>query len=50
MAHLVERLLRIPEVCGSNPVIGKIYIEYLFTVKCIEKMRIKKKRQRMAHF
>ena len=30
------------EVCGSNPVIGKIYIEH-FTVNCIEKTKIKKK-------
>ena len=26
VAHLVERLLLTPEVCGSNPDIGKIYI------------------------
>ena len=31
VAHLVEWLLQIPEVRGSNPVIGKIYIEHLFT-------------------
>ena len=31
-----------PEVHGSNPVIGKIYIEH-FTVNCIEKTKIKKK-------
>ena len=31
VAQLVERLLPIPEVQGSNPVIGKIYIEHLFT-------------------
>ena len=37
VAQLVERSLLIPEVCGSNPVIGKnllIYIEHLFTVNC----------------
>ena len=28
VAQLVERLLPIPEVHGSNPVIGKIYIEH----------------------
>ena len=39
-----------PEVCGSNPVIGKIYIEHLFTVNCIEKIKMKKKRPEMAHF
>ena len=31
VAQLVERSLPIPEVCNSNPVIGKIYIEHLFT-------------------
>ena len=44
VAQLIERALPIPEVCGSNPVIGKnLYIEHLFTVNCIEKMKIKKK-------
>ena len=42
MAQLVERLLSIPEVRGSTPVIGKINIEHLFSVKCIEMMEIKK--------
>ena len=40
--QLVEWLLAIPEVHSSNPVIGKTYIEYLFTFNCIEKMKIKK--------
>ena len=31
VAQLVEQLLPISEVHGSNPVIGKIYIENLFT-------------------
>ena len=31
------------EIRSSNPVIGKIYIEHLFTVNCIEKTKIKKK-------
>ena len=31
VAQLVKWLLPIPEVCGSIPVIGKIYIENLFT-------------------
>ena len=44
VAQLVERLLKMPEVCSSNPDIGKIYIEHLFTVSCIEKTKIKKKR------
>ena len=54
VAQLVERLLPIPEVRGSNPVIGKIlflYIEHLFTVNCVLKRRkIKKNRPGMAHF
>ena len=49
MAQLVERLLSIPEVRGSTPVIGKINIEHLFSVKCIEMMEIKK-RPGMARF
>ena len=40
----------IPEVCGSNTVIGKIYIEHLFTVNCIEKSEMKTKRPGMANF
>ena len=50
VAQLVERSLLIPEVCGLNPVIGKIYIEHLFTDNCVEKMKIKKKKPGMAHF
>ena len=49
VAQLVERLLPIPEVCGSNPVIGK-NLHSTFTVNCIEKTKIKKKRPGMAHF
>ena len=43
VAQLVELSLPIPEVQVSNPVIGKIYIEHLFTFSCIEKTKIKKK-------
>ena len=54
VAHLVEQLLLIPEVRGSTPVIGKIYIEhlfvYLFIINCIEKTKINKKRPGMVHF
>ena len=50
VAQLVERLLPIPEVRNSNPVIGKIYIEHLFSVNCIKKTKIKKKRPRIAYF
>ena len=49
MAQLVERLLPIPEVRGSNPVIGK-NLYRTFTVNCIEKTKIKEKRAEMAHF
>ena len=39
----------VKNVHGSNPVIGKIYIEHKFTVNCIEKTKIKrKKRPEMA--
>ena len=31
MAQLVELLLLLPEVHSLNPIIGKIYIEHLFT-------------------
>ena len=44
MAQLEERLLPIPEVRSLNPVVDKNYIDHLFTVNCIEKVTIKKKR------
>ena len=31
VAQLVEQLLPKPEVCGSIPVIGKMYIDHLLT-------------------
>ena len=39
VAQLVEWLLLIPEIRGSNPVISKkyVYIEHLFTVNCVLK-------------
>ena len=43
MAQLVERSLPRPEIGGSNRLIGKIYIEYLFSVNCYEKTEIKEK-------
>ena len=43
LGWLVERSHWIIEVRGSNQVIGKIYIEHLLTVNCIEKTKIKKK-------
>ena len=50
VAQSVEQSLLIPEVHGLNPVIGKIYIEHLFTINGIEKTKINKKRLGMAHF
>ena len=48
-AQLVERLLPIPEVHGSNPVIGKtLYLT--FTVNCIGKKKIKNKEARNGAF
>ena len=49
VAQLVERSLPIPEVRGSNPVIGK-KLYWIFTVICIEKTKIKKKRPEMPIF
>ena len=49
VAQLVERLLPIPEVCISNPVIGKMNIEHFCTFNWIEKSKIKKKRPGMDH-
>ena len=42
VAQLVERLLPIPEVRDSNPVIGK-KLNWIFTVNCIETTKIKKR-------
>ena len=44
VAHLVERSLPKPNVCGSNPVISKIYLEQVFAVNCIEKTKTEKKK------
>ena len=44
VALLVQRSIQNPEVRGSNPVIGKLYIER-FTVNCIEKTKIQKRGQ-----
>ena len=43
VAQLVERLLPILEVRGSNPAIGQIYVENLFTINFIEKTKINEK-------
>ena len=49
VAQLVERSLPVPEVCGSNLVIGKIYIEHLLST-VLTRRKIKKKRPGIAHF
>ena len=46
VAQLVERSLPIPEVRGSNPVIGKIYWTFVYCQLCIEKTKNKEKRGR----
>ena len=38
MAQLLEQLLSIPEVRGSTPVIGKIYIEHFFVNLAMAKL------------
>ena len=49
VAQLVEQSLPTPEICSSNPGNSKFYL--LSAVKnCIEKKKINKKRQWMAHF
>ena len=47
--QLAEQSIQTPEVCSSNPVISNFLLDYLFTVNCIEKTKINKKRPRMAH-
>ena len=42
VAQLVERSIPIPEVPGSTPVTGKIYIEYLFT--CLQSTALKRQK------
>ena len=49
MAQLVEWLFPVSEVCGSNQVLDKIYIENLFTDNCFEKTKIKKEWLGMVH-
>ena len=48
VAQLVKQSALIPEVRSSNPVIGN-NLYCTFTVNCIEKTKIKKKRPGMAH-
>ena len=50
MAQLVGLLHPIKEVRSSNPDIGKIYIEHMFAVNCIEKTKLEKKTLEMARF
>ena len=41
VAQLVEWSLPTPKVCGSNPVIGKIYIEHLLSTRLKRQKRKK---------
>ena len=53
VAQLVERSIPMPEVRGSNPVIGKLLnrtFNCLPSVNCITQMKIKIKRPGMAIF
>ena len=43
VAQLVERSLPIPEIRGSNPVIGKIYWTFVYCQLCVEKTKIRRK-------
>ena len=43
VAKLAERLLPIPEVCGSIPVITKFLFRTFIFDNCIDKTKIKKK-------
>ena len=43
VAQLVERSLHTPEVSVQIQSAANFYIEHMFTVNCIEKMKIKKK-------
>ena len=42
VAQLVERLLLTPEVRGSNPVIGKFYIEHYFLSTVLKRRKYRK--------
>ena len=46
VVQLAVQLLPTPEVYGSNPVLGKFYIEHLCFAKCIEETKVKKKEAR----
>ena len=50
VAQLVERLLPIPEIRGSNPVIGYIIYYQLYLKNCIEKTKIKKRGRDWPNF
>ena len=49
VAQLEEWSVPTPEVHSLNPVIFKTYTRHLFTVNCIEKTKIDKKRPGMAY-
>ena len=51
VAQLVERSLWMPEVRGSNPVIGKLfYRTFICLLSTVEKTKIKKKEAEIGPF
>ena len=50
VAQLAEQLFLTPEVPGSNPVIGNLYVKPLHTVICWKDVSKEKKKPRLTHF
>ena len=50
MVQLAKQSLLTPEVHGSNPVIGEIYIEHCVMSTELKRLKYKKKRPGMVHF
>ena len=50
VAQLAEQLFLTPEVPGSNPVIGNLYVKTLHTVICWKDVSKEKKKPRLTHF
>ena len=50
LAQLVERLLPTPQVRGSIPVIGKLYIEHYFLSTVFKRRKLRKKAPGMTYW
>ena len=50
VVQLAKQSLLTPEVHGSNPVIGEIYIEHCVMSTELKRLKYKKKRPGMVHF